>query len=172
MIIVPRGCYYTTNLHNGRMVSWKERYGVPFDMECYVEEYFTADYSVYQYAPTGQVGTEKETRQYVYPELFGYSKETKQWWFMGGIKDSRMIRNPAGKNYLPILEKTAKDWGISLWTPQWASQTWGMPIRPLPANWQQRVGKKYYAPIGQLVVRNRKNWVASNAMYSVTPPKR
>jgi len=131
MYYFPQGCFRGIDTHvdvaGNEVQTWNGSYPVI----CYIIEDNTATQTIMSLGGHVFSASSKPTRSYLY---FGYDTETKQWDWLGidqNLHSSTEVATSSSddKNY-------SGQYGGSIWSAQWLSQTYGLAMKALPDSWR------------------------------------
>ena len=174
LVLTPRGCYRGTMEEKGRPVPWREK-GFPFEVGCFFYEDATANSFVYD--TESGVGEYKSPTAERVSVLFAYSQETG-WVYLGRIDDDKFSwdfsdweKQHNGISVSKDEQHYAEMWGIPLWDVNWVEETWEMPVKPLPDNWQNGLPRDELVKAVMARINYWIDWEKQHATYGVTPPR-
>ncbi len=173
MTLTPRGCYRANWPEGGRIVWWRDK-GFPFEVGCFFYEDYTAKTFVYETEQgAGKDNAPVDKRVSV---LFAYAQETG-WVYLGRIDDEKYNQsiqdweNKFGISVPDDEQHYAEMWHIPLWNVAWVEEAWGMPVKPLPEDWQNGLSKDKLEKAVMGRINYWISWIKQNGAYGVTPPR-
>ncbi len=127
----PRGCFRGIDTRIDMVGSKAQIWNGSYPVICYIVEDNTATHTIISLGGHVFSASSIPTRSYLY---FGYDPETKQWDWLGideNLHYSTDVATMTGdhKNY-------SGQYGGSVWSAQWLSQTYDLAMKALPDSWR------------------------------------
>jgi len=131
MYYFPQGCFRGIDTQVDVVGSTAQIWNGSYPVICYIIEDNTATQTIMSLGGHVFSASSKPTRSYLY---FGYDTETKQWDWLGidqNLHSSTEVATSSSddKNY-------SGQYGGSVWSAQWLSQTYGLAMKALPDSWR------------------------------------
>jgi len=131
MYYFPQGCFRGIDTQVDVVGSTVQIWNGSYPVICYIIEDNTATQTIMSLGGHVFSASSKPTRSYLY---FGYDTETKQWDWLGidqNLHSSTEVATSSSddKNY-------SGQYGGSVWSAQWLSQTYGLAMKALPDSWR------------------------------------
>jgi hypothetical protein len=131
MYYFPQGCFRGIDTQVDVVGSTAQIWNGSYPVICYIIEDNTATQTIMSLGGHLFSASSKPTRSYLY---FGYDTETKQWDWLGidqNLHSSTEVATSSSddKNY-------SGQYGGSVWSAQWLSQTYGLAMKALPDSWR------------------------------------
>jgi hypothetical protein len=131
MYYFPQGCFRGIDTQVDVVGSTAQIWNGSYPVICYIIEDNTATQTIMSLGGHVFSAPSKPTRSYLY---FGYDTETKQWDWLGidqNLHSSTEVATSSSddKNY-------SGQYGGSVWSAKWLSQTYGLAMKALPDSWR------------------------------------
>jgi hypothetical protein len=131
MYYFPQGCFRGIDTQVDVVGSTAQIWNGNYPVICYIIEDNTATQTIMSLGGHVFSASSKPTRSYLY---FGYDTETKQWDWLGidqNLHSSTEVATSSSddKNY-------SGQYGGSVWSAKWLSQTYGLAMKALPDSWR------------------------------------
>ena len=127
----PQGCFRGIDTHIDVAGSEAQIWNGNYPVLCTIVEDNAATHTIMSLGGHVFSASANPTRSYLY---FGYDPETKQWVWLGIDEIQRYSIDAAAMSN--DRDKYLGQYGGSVWSAQWLSQTYGLTMRALPESWQ------------------------------------
>ena len=127
MYYFPQGCFRGIDTVGNKVQIWNGSYSVI----CYIVEDNAATHTIMSLGGHVFSASSSPTRSYLY---FGYDTETKQWDWLG--IDEVLSYSTDVATMSSDHKNNSGQYGGSVWSAQWLSQTYGLAMKALPDGWK------------------------------------
>ena len=124
---IPEGCFSDIDMVGNETQTWNGSYPII----CYIVEDNMATHTVMSLGGHVFSTSSSPTRSYLY---FGYDPELKQWDWLGIDKALHSSTDVA--TMTNEQNNYSGQYGGSVWSAQWLSQTYNLTMKTLPDGWQ------------------------------------
>jgi len=131
MYYFPQGCFRGIDTRIDVAGSKAQIWNGSYPVICYIIDDNVATYTIMSLGGHVFSASSSPTRSYLY---FGYDTETKQWDWLGIDENLHSSTDVAAMSSDHM--NYSGQYGGSVWSSQWLSQTYGLAMKALPDSWQ------------------------------------
>ena len=138
----PQGCFRGIDTHVDVAGSETQTWNGSYPVICYIVEDNVATHTIMSLGGHVFSASSSPTRSYLY---FGYDTGTKQWDWLGIDEIQRYSSDVTAMSN--ERNNYSGQYGGSVWSAQWLSQTFGLTMKTLPDSWQTAVDQSEFQAI-------------------------
>ena len=127
----PQGCFRGIDTRIDTVGSEVQTWNGSYLVICYIVEDNVATHTIMSLGGHVFSASSSPTRSYLY---FGYDNETKQWDWLGIDENLHFSIDVAAMSSDQKIY--SGQYGGSVWSAQWLSQTYNLAMKALPASWR------------------------------------
>jgi hypothetical protein len=131
VVYFPQGCFRGIDTRIDAVGNEIQIWNGSYPVICYIVEDNAATYTIMSLGGHVFSASSSPTRSYLY---FGYDPETKQWDWLG--IDENLHSSTDVATMSSDHQNYSGQYGGSVWSAQWLSQTYGLAMKALPDSWR------------------------------------